>query len=248
MDESRRDQLPSVRALLELSWSQTLIVGHRGSASTHPENTLPAFEEAILCGADAVECDVHASSDGQLVVIHDHVLDWTTVLSGPVCERTLSELNSAGVPSFEDVLGLVQGRTVLIAEVKAGPEVARKVVQALQSRQMTEQAIVFSFDAESVQEAKRVHNDLYCVWLCGDDPGEEAQPLMERAYAAHADGLGLFYRHVREPLARELRGRGMPLFVWTVPPGLEMERLIGMGVNFVITDHPREAIQQLARS
>jgi len=48
----------------------TVIIAHRGSAGTHPENTLPAFMEAVRSGADGIELDVHLTADQQLVVIH----------------------------------------------------------------------------------------------------------------------------------------------------------------------------------
>lgn len=51
-----------------------LNIAHRGGADLWPENTLPAFEGAIACGADGAELDVHLSSDGELVVFHDETL------------------------------------------------------------------------------------------------------------------------------------------------------------------------------
>ncbi|HBH6629839.1 TPA: glycerophosphodiester phosphodiesterase, partial [Enterococcus faecium] len=44
------------------------IYAHRGSSGTHPENTLPAFAEAVRVGADGIELDVHLSKDGYLIV------------------------------------------------------------------------------------------------------------------------------------------------------------------------------------
>ncbi|MFT3809316.1 MAG: glycerophosphodiester phosphodiesterase family protein [Micropepsaceae bacterium] len=51
-----------------------LNIAHRGGADLWPENTLPAFEGAIACGADGAELDVHLSSDGELIVFHDETL------------------------------------------------------------------------------------------------------------------------------------------------------------------------------
>lgn len=45
--------------------------GHRGSCGTHPEDTLPAFEEALRAGADVLELDLNATKDNVLVVSHD---------------------------------------------------------------------------------------------------------------------------------------------------------------------------------
>lgn len=49
---------------------------------------MAAFRAAIELGADGIEFDVHLTSDGQLVVIHDAMLDRTTSGSGPVFETT----------------------------------------------------------------------------------------------------------------------------------------------------------------
>ena len=68
------------------------IFGHRGASGHAPENTLEAFQLAMAMGADGVELDVHLSSDGQLVVIHDETVDRTTDGSGFVNAMTLKQL------------------------------------------------------------------------------------------------------------------------------------------------------------
>ena len=68
------------RATLPVTW----VIAHRGASSEEKENTLPAFERAIELGADFVEFDVQASSDGGLVVFHDLRLDRLTDARGPL--------------------------------------------------------------------------------------------------------------------------------------------------------------------
>ncbi len=68
------------------------IYAHRGSSGTHPENTLPAFAEAVRVGADGIELDVHLSKDGYLIVMHDEEVDRTTNGKGLIREKTLEEL------------------------------------------------------------------------------------------------------------------------------------------------------------
>ncbi|MFK4997701.1 glycerophosphodiester phosphodiesterase family protein [Bacillus sp. N9] len=72
----------------------TMIIAHRGSAGTHPENTMDAFIAAEKYGADGVELDVQLSLDGEVVVIHDTTLDRTTSGTGRVKDFTLSELKA----------------------------------------------------------------------------------------------------------------------------------------------------------
>lgn len=77
----------------------TQIIAHRGSKGTRPENTLPAFIAAIEDGADGIETDVHLSRDGQLIIMHDELVDRTTNGTGRIVDHTLVELKQldAGV-------------------------------------------------------------------------------------------------------------------------------------------------------
>jgi glycerophosphoryl diester phosphodiesterase len=70
------------------------VYGHRGDLVRRPENTLVGFEAARDAGADGIEFDVHATRDGQLVVIHDYELARTTSGTGLVHERDLAYVRS----------------------------------------------------------------------------------------------------------------------------------------------------------
>ena len=74
----------------------TWVIAHRGASSEEKENTLPAFERAIELGADYVEFDVQASSDGGLVVFHDLRLDRLTDARGPLRARRSQRCASWG--------------------------------------------------------------------------------------------------------------------------------------------------------
>src|SRR3954451_18362655 len=67
---------------------------HRGGAKVVPEDTIEGFREGFAMGGGVVECDVHASAEGAIVVIHDAVVDRTTDGAGAVAEKTAAELQS----------------------------------------------------------------------------------------------------------------------------------------------------------
>ena len=100
------------------------IYAHRGASAECPENTLAAFRRAIALGVDGIELDIHLSSDGEPVVIHDETVDRTTNGSGPVAGLTVAELRAlnAGqgeyVPTLAEVLDVVAGRAHLNIEIK----------------------------------------------------------------------------------------------------------------------------------
>ena len=69
-----------------------LIIAHRGHVSAAPENTMPAFQEALDAGADGVELDVRITRDGQLVVFHDRRLERTSNVHGLLSQYTLADI------------------------------------------------------------------------------------------------------------------------------------------------------------
>ena len=70
--------IPALAAADSTPMPERGICAHRGANSTHPENTLPAFEEAIRLGAHMIELDVRQTKDGHLVLMHDATIDETT--------------------------------------------------------------------------------------------------------------------------------------------------------------------------
>lgn len=238
---------PSVAKIVESSWSATQVVGHRGAASEAPENTLPSFRRAIDVGAVATECDVHVSRDGALVVMHDATLDRTTSLRGAVADTDAKTMRDAGVPFLEDLIGVTKGRIVLVVEIKAGKGVERKVVDLLRAQNTREASIVFSFKSEIVAEVERLDSGLFTTWLvAAAQTPETIEATLDKARTMGVDAVGVSYKNCPAEFVKAAQARRLPVFVWTVPPGPEVDRLKGLGVNFIITDHPREVRKQLA--
>ena len=100
---------------------------HRGASSEYPENTMLAFEEAVRIGADGIELDVHKSSDGKLIVIHDEDVRRTHLGNGLVKDFTLKEIKTfkcrkkifrdndkALIPTLNEVLELLKNTSLLL--------------------------------------------------------------------------------------------------------------------------------------
>ena len=77
-----------------------LAIAHRGASAYAPENTRAAFELAIEMGAAMIETDVQVTRDGELVLIHDDLVDRTSDGTGPVADFTLDELRRLNVGSW----------------------------------------------------------------------------------------------------------------------------------------------------
>lgn len=100
---------------------------HRGLYNNKdiPENSMKAFEQAMLKGY-AIELDIQMTKDGYLVVFHDQTLKRVCGVKDDITTLTLSEVKQARlcgtdskIPTFEDVLMLVDGRVPLMIEVKS---------------------------------------------------------------------------------------------------------------------------------
>src|SRR5262245_52532475 len=110
-----------------------VVIAHRGEHLRHPENTLSAFRAAIEIGADYIEVDVRTTSDGRLVLMHDSTVDGKTDGHGEVSKMTFTQIRAldAGVrmgpefagtrvPTFEEALGLMQGRKGVVEGKSVG--------------------------------------------------------------------------------------------------------------------------------
>ena len=242
-------QSPNTLELIEKSLSKTLVVGHRGAAANKPENTVASFEEAIASGADATECDIRLSQDGHIVVMHDATLDRTTSLKGNVADTPLSRMQSAGVPTLADLTKITKNRIVLVVEIKGGEGIEKKMIDHLNDEGMREQSIIFSFGVQHIAKVEELDPRFFSVWLISK---KQTPANMEATFAEAkrigASGLGFSYNNIVPEMILEARKRKIPVFVWTVPPGPEVEKLQKLHVNFIITDHPRDVLKRLTGS
>lgn len=111
--------------------NRPLIVAHAGGELDAPENTLPAFENAIALGADVIEFDVNQTADDEIAVHHDYCLGRTNDGSGFIGDYTLAELRQldagswydarfAGtrIPTLAQVLDLGKGKIRFLIDIK----------------------------------------------------------------------------------------------------------------------------------
>lgn len=71
-----------------------LNIAHQGGENEAPSDTMYAFKSAMAKGADMLEMDVHATADGEIVVLHDATVDRTTNGTGVVDEMTLQQIRT----------------------------------------------------------------------------------------------------------------------------------------------------------
>ena len=236
---------------------------HRGGGALRPENTLAAFDHGLALGADGLELDVHLSLDGQVMVHHDQRLDRTTNLRGPIDQRTAAELSQAdagwnfgrengypfrgrgiGVPILAEVLARYRDIRIIIELKTASAELARAVVAAVRGAEAVERVCVGSFDVRGLRVVRALEPAiatsagrvevmwaLLKVWC--------RLPLTTAPYAGFQVPERSGRTRVISPaFVRSAHRAGFGVHVWTVDRSDDARRLIGYGVDALITDRP----------
>jgi len=225
-----------------------LIIGHRGASGIAPENTLLSYQTAIEIGVDMFELDVHQTSDGHLVCIHDYEVDRTTNGSGLVAEMSLNEIQKldAGqgeyVPLLSEVLDLAFNRVMINIELKV-PDVEREVIDLVKQKHMNDQIIISSFlhgTLQKISDIDRKIKTAVLVHTLFDD-------IIDYVVDLRAVALNPLHYLVTPELVSEAHHENLGIYPWTVnEPGF-MIHLARLGVNGIITDFPNVAFDKLKK-
>ena len=243
-----------------LESDRTLNIAHRGASAAAPPNTLAAFKKAVELGADGIEFDVHFSADGVPVVIHDFTVDATTDGSGRVADLTLAQLKQldAGtrfdpaftgerIPTLDEVLEAVSGRRGWRGELLLNVELKttspgdngleRAVITLVEQHSLSRRVLFSSFNPFSLRRAKKIAPHIPVGLLY--DQGLSL-PLRRAwlAFLAPHEARHPHYKMVDARYMAWARRRGYRVNTWTVDDPAEMRRLVGLGVNGIITNVP----------
>jgi len=214
------------------------IVAHRGaSAAFPPGNTLEAFADAVVQGAEWVELDVHLSADGQVVVHHDPILG-----DG----RVIGELSVSELPDFIPTLAaaLVSCHPLSVnVEIKPdGPDELRpllieRVVELLLSSGPEREFLVTSFDHDIVDTVRSLAPSIATGLLTFD--GAALVDDLERAASGGHSAINPWFAIVDRDFVDRAHGRGVEVNVWTVDEPDHIREMADIGVDAIITNVPR---------
>lgn len=231
------------------------ITAHRGCSQLAPENTIPAIELAIQAQADFVEIDVQETKDHALVVIHDTHLSRLAGIDRHLWELTLPELNALDVgrwfadefidtriPSLAAVMDLAKGRIKLNLELKRHgheQELVPKIVALLQQQNWQQDCVVSSIDWDILRQIKTLAPELMV--------GSVITPSQPQSPDFEVNFYSIHFTLVTPEFVDRAHTEGKSVHVWTVNQGSEMERLLALGVNNIISDRPSLLRQLIER-
>jgi glycerophosphoryl diester phosphodiesterase len=212
----------------------TLRIAHRGASRERPENTMPAFERALAQGADGIELDVHATSDGIVVVHHDpdllsngeriwiHRAPWSAV-------RQVRLSGGAHIPTLTEVLDLVGTRSRLYVEIK-GRGIEQAVVQTLSAGKG--EYAVHAFDHRVSRRVRTLSPALPTGVLSASYPVDPIEPVV----AAGAQTLWQHCHLIDQALVDRAHAAGVAVIAWTVNDRPLAEELRALGVDGLCGD------------
>lgn len=246
---------------------RSILLGlHRGGREQWPENTVVAYQEAVKLWPDALlELDVHATADGQVVVIHDDTVDRTTNGSGSVWAMTFEEVRALDaayhfspdggatfpwrgkgitVPTLKEVLEVSSTHRFLI-EMKDGDNIAAGTVAAIREAGAAERCVLAAVPPQFIEDARTLapeiatcYDFLSAATLLNELRfGDWEKYIPEHKMLALSPKLQERFSLTADEI-KALQAKGILITFWTVNKEDEMRRLLDMGVDSILTDRP----------
>jgi glycerophosphoryl diester phosphodiesterase len=222
---------------------------HRGGGIEAVENTMAAFEMSVGLGYRYLETDVQMTADGVLLAFHDDDLQRTCGRPGKISELPWSEVQTARVdgkepiPLLEDVFGAFPS-----ARINVEPKSTRTVdpfIDVIRRTGSADRICVGSFDGKRIERVRAAFGPKLCTsmgpteiarWLAASWlPGGWGMPKVPVAQ------VPVRYKRVSIVTSRTVRAahdHGIQVHVWTIDDPGEMDRLLDLGVDGIMTDQP----------
>ena len=222
---------------------------HRGVTSVAPENTIPAYEEAVRLGYYSAECDIQRTKDGVWVLLHNDTVDKWFCEYGPIKDVTYAEASKYSfkggsnfwayddfrIPTLDEFLDVFVGtNTRPQIEIKAETyDTLHEVVEAVEKKGLVESSIVISFDLQQLREIYKL-NDKIELWYLVDRITEEniaeARSISDKVWLS-----ANFDKNDRRSVQLALDS-GIDVSYWTVNTVEDAKMMYDLGVRYLETD------------
>jgi glycerophosphoryl diester phosphodiesterase len=231
-----------------LDHPRPIAFAHRGGSLEAEENTMPAFERAVALGFTHIELDVHATRDDVVVIHHDDTLERMAGDRRAIADLDWSELSAvttlggATVPRLDELLSSFPDLNVNI-EPKSD-RVIEPLAALLRRADAVSRIGIGCFDPKRTRTLCELLGEGVCwspahagvlrLWLggWGLPVGSPEFPMVQ--VPTSFDGIPV----VTSRFVEAAHADGIQVHVWTVDEEAEMERLLDMGVDALMTDRP----------
>lgn len=242
-------EIVPVATATEKDLSDVHFTAHRGLSSIVPENTLEAFREAAKYNYYALECDVHCTTDGKWVIIHDYMLQSMAKEKGDVKTMSYEDLKKvkftkgANIDKYPDAgVCLVEEYIEICKEANIKPMIevkdkrvdkVKSLLDIIRAYDIEDDVIVISFHASILREFRRLSPDME-LWLLVLTIKEE------KLHECIENGFGVAFearRALRDPDAiQNIHNNNLTAACWTVDTPELLNAMLEHGVKYITTN------------
>jgi glycerophosphoryl diester phosphodiesterase len=252
-----------------------LVIAHRGGAGSFPENTLYAFEQSWKLGIDVLETDVRETADGKLVLLHDRTVNRTTDGEGNISEMTLETAKNlnAGykfstdggqnfplrdqkitIPTLEEIFTALPQAKFNIEMKNESETIAASLCETIRKYKMTEKVVAASFSQSNLDKFRR---------LCPEVATSASTSEVTKFLTYYKTGLGENFSPqmsalqvplrlgaievVSKEFVETARKLNLQVHVWTINKPEDMQKLIELGVDGIMTDYPDRLLEVVGK-
>ncbi len=254
-----------------------LVIAHSDDAGLgpYPGDSLLYFERMTALGVDVLEMNVHTSADGQVVLIHDDTVDRTTNGTGRVTDLTVAELQALDaayhysqdggatfpfrgqgvtIPTLDQVFKQFGDMPMVIEIKQTDPSMAEPLCATIRRHAMQTRVIVPASNDTAIAEFRQACPEVATAASTG-----EVTALALLNFVGLGGTVSPAYSALQVPVTsrgipvvtdsfvRTAHARGLAVHVWTINDPAEMERLLALGVDGIMTDQPEVLFGVLGR-
>ncbi len=211
-----------------------LRIGHRGAKGYVLENTIASFKKALDIGVDGIELDVHLSSDGKVMVIHDETIDRTTTEKGFVNTFSSLELKAFGIPTLEEVFQLIDNQCFINIEIKDA-KATKAVLELIQKQNLDTSLFQISCFDWNVLETIAALNTSINLGVLTNSNIENALYFAKRI---NAHSINPLYKLLNSENVKTIQKNGLKIYTWTVNSIEDSNFVKSLNVDGIISDFP----------
>ena len=230
-----------------LNERKILVIAHRGGGDLFLENTMTAFRKAEELGVDAIECDIHLTKDGTLVVAHDANLNRIAGIDRKISEMTAKEISEVKlkggerIPFVDEVFKEIN--IPLVVELKS-METVKAVYGLLSSNPgNVKKSIFISFYHRALLLLKERFPNITTGALLAGFP---VDPISVTR-SCKSDTLSIYFEGLTKEYVDLCHQGGITVSVWTPNSEADIKDMIRIGVDLIASDRPDIVLRALNR-
>ena len=237
-----------------------LIIAHRGDVTNAPENTIPAFENALALGADGIELDVRLTKDDRLVVFHDRLLGRTAAGSGPVNHYTQDEIRDLDggswfapefkdqrAPTLDEVFESLPVDFLINVEMKTIMKgmrlIAHRVAEVVRRHARWDSTLIASFNPISLWELRRIDPRIVRGYIWSRS---HPFPIRSRCFSplVQANWYDPANDSYNPKLHRKFHSRGARVLAWDLDFDQDLEQMAAARLDGIVTDSLQDMLDR----